>query len=1530
MKGKFVTVRALAERYRAIAAVSRPSLRTPWIVQDRILGTTCVLKMAPSGTAGAEELLAEGGRLAALQHPHLVPVTHRFSGDLDLQGEQRVCGFATPWIDGAPITEALAAEPLAVRLTAFGQLLDAVTYLHRRGLLHLDLKPDNVFVGEHGVVLLDLGSARPIDAGPGEAGGTLGYAAPEVLEGLAAAVASDLFSLGAILYELLLQNRPFGALEGPELRRAILGGRFIPVRAARPGVPLALARLAESLLAPAAPQRPRDGMEVIERLEAAGTRVWVHPGQPPFLGRAELVDRLRTQVARGAAIAVFGEAGAGRSRLVRAALFGPGADEPMWVDASEVDPVEVLDGFIGLRAKTPLARPGSPAWVEGARTTLATAAHPPAIFFAGRREERSPEQREALAALGPALVAAGHSLVWASQRPIPHHEGLPLPSLEPAEMSELVRFFGVVSPQAVRERVAQAGGNPGRLVRMAGASRVGEADAAFPLGDEVAELLDGLPRALHDALPAEWRSLLARLVASQRAEWGGDGRLLLRDGGSASLGGEAAAAARGVLSALPLAADPIWLGLAAARLGDWERATAALEGLQDPIAGQRSAAASLIGLCAARGDRRARSMLAALREEDGDLQGAAQLLRGLDAPSPDERLRLVRVLRRAEKIAEAEAEAEAALAEARTVGLLLERAQIALVRKNLGAAEAASAEAAALDPAGDHRPELIEAQVTIGLGRLLQNQRPDWLPAVLDQVDDPTLARPLSSLTLNAAARCRERLNDMAGADRLFGRSIERADQEGDALRAAGYRLNHGNLLQRLGRGRDARRLYRAALEQAEGLSDRSLILRLRYSIGDLELRSGRHTAAEPHVEAVCALIGAGAQGEPAARAAELRGRLLLAKGRLEEGLAAFSSVPLPEISPELAVSVGIGLAKCLLALGRHAEVGPTLASLPRPRVPALRALLESLAGRALLGAARQRLAAAAADLPADPEPLERFDVGEVLLAAAGEDLDPEDFSARRAHLERAADLLRGMPEAAAAAMLHDRLLDGPGANLEGVVALTEAMHDPNAFPGALAKLVAQSLGAHRVLIILRIPGLGQQLAYKELAGAEAAGISTEVLQRIKRPEDVWLSADAFADSALRARSVTVRTMELKSLLAVAIPSGGKAVGALYVDDRHRANRFTEADVRLMQRLAASVGRFLPLLSGRSHPDALPEPVDLYGVLTTSRALSEEVSYNLSLLKGTGQSNLLISGPTGAGKSVMARRIAQELLGQRGIEVVVLRRGDPDKLVTLLMGQDRGEFTGAVKREGAIQRCLREGKALFLDEVQNLGDNGEQILLPLLELPNRHFGQLTGASQPIGGPLHIILGTNAEVDRGRWKETFREDLWYRMSRIHIRLPPLSERGAEATYLYLRGMLERHGGESPEVIFSPRALQRITSWSWPGNLRQLDSFAERAAGYVRAHEGVVEEKTLPMLGMVDEGEGAMPEPVFAENRPVLDQLRREQVWRALRRHKFVQRPAAVELGMSTSALSKLLEREGLREEVERQRQAARATQRNAEV
>src|SRR6185503_9534111 len=100
-------------------------------------------------------------------------------------------------------------------------------------------------------------------------------------------------------------------------------------------------------------------------------------------------------------------------------------------------------------------------------------------------------------------------------------------------------------------------------------------------------------------------------------------------------------------------------------------------------------------------------------------------------------------------------------------------------------------------------------------------------------------------------------------------------------------------------------------------------------------------------------------------------------------------------------------------------------------------------------------------------------------LASAGEDLDPESFQARRRDLDEAVRLLRGA-SAARAATLRDRLLEGPGAELEGIVGLIEAMQSPRAFPEALARLMTEALGAHRVLITLRLPGLGQQTSYKE------------------------------------------------------------------------------------------------------------------------------------------------------------------------------------------------------------------------------------------------------------------------------------------------------------------------------------------------------------------------------------------------------------------------------------------------------------------
>ncbi|MFT5683887.1 MAG: transcriptional regulator with GAF, ATPase, and Fis domain [Myxococcota bacterium] len=258
-------------------------------------------------------------------------------------------------------------------------------------------------------------------------------------------------------------------------------------------------------------------------------------------------------------------------------------------------------------------------------------------------------------------------------------------------------------------------------------------------------------------------------------------------------------------------------------------------------------------------------------------------------------------------------------------------------------------------------------------------------------------------------------------------------------------------------------------------------------------------------------------------------------------------------------------------------------------------------------------------------------------------------------------------------------------------------------------------------------------------------------------------------------------------------------------------------------------------------------------------------------------------------------------------------------MVTQLVGSRRGEFTGALNQEGTIQRAIRNRSAIFLDEIQNIGEVGQQILLPLLELP-RHFGGLTGTSTPIEKPLHIILGTNVDISQRKWADHFREDLWYRMSAVHIDLPPLRERGAEAVYRYLEAMLLGEGAPEPEQVFVTSALHRVTTWRWPGNLRQLHTFARRAAHQYMTTTQAISFVELDRLGLVEDYQ---PTETFSVSVNEVERVKAEQMLEALRRHGWVQKRAAAELGLKPASFNKWLKRFGLLEEVRLRRKLARA-------
>jgi two-component system nitrogen regulation response regulator GlnG len=220
----------------------------------------------------------------------------------------------------------------------------------------------------------------------------------------------------------------------------------------------------------------------------------------------------------------------------------------------------------------------------------------------------------------------------------------------------------------------------------------------------------------------------------------------------------------------------------------------------------------------------------------------------------------------------------------------------------------------------------------------------------------------------------------------------------------------------------------------------------------------------------------------------------------------------------------------------------------------------------------------------------------------------------------------------------------------------------------------------------------------------------------------------------------------------------------------------------------------------------------------------QEIYRTLARLMGTDLT-VLINGESGTGKELVARALHNYGKRRNGPFVAINMAAIPRELIeSELFGHERGAFTGAVQRStGRFEQA--EGGTLFLDEIGDMPPEAQTRLLRVLQ-----EGEYTtvGGRTPIRADVRIVTATHRDLQQLIRQGLFREDLYFRLNVVPIRIPPLRERTSDIPEL-VRHFLAKAAAEGlPSKILDQTAMERLKAYRWPGNIRELENLVRRLA------------------------------------------------------------------------------------------------------
>ena len=507
----------------------------------------------------------------------------------------------------------------------------------------------------------------------------------------------------------------------------------------------------------------------------------------------------------------------------------------------------------------------------------------------------------------------------------------------------------------------------------------------------------------------------------------------------------------------------------------------------------------------------------------------------------------------------------------------------------------------------------------------------------------------------------------------------------------------------------------------------------------------------------------------------------------------------------------------------------------------------------------------------------------------------------------------QGVPDAAPLWRALRQLVERVGVALEGDTVVDDCLD-----------LVVDLLGADRGLVVLErddgVPAVVHARGpRKKLAPGEQEEVSRTIVRQALESD----SAVFWEKSNQSIESSSATLLDIHAALVAPLRGRGVPRGVLYVDFRHPLKHVEAAHKEFFMAAVVLIGGMFEqnvaarsanerLREAQSHSTEARKTPPLEELLRPSSMarVREEVAIALS-----GSSPILIVGESGSGKTLLAQALA-EASGRKPVVRIVL--GGSDDLNTIaseLFGHERGAFSGATgKRIGLVEYA--DGGTVVLDEILNLPLHTQKLLLDFTQF---------GAYRPLGydkpQPKHanvrIIVATNGDLRVAVREGRFREDLYYRIAGVTLRLPPLRERREDIPAL-AEGALRRLDTSRPWALsLDARRRLAASAHDWPGNMRELEWLVVRARNRALARDaGTAEIRPADLTEWADTRAADRSDPLaphpgespagewkrLQELRAQIDQRELEILRDALGRHDGVVAHAAKELGVARTTLA----------------------------